>query len=37
MAYGVDVIMKNYEILINFLNTRERLKRIVLNVDDELP
>ena len=37
MAYGVDVIMKNYEISINFLNTRERLKRIVLNVDDELP
>ena len=37
MTYGVDVINENYEILINFVNTGERLNRKLLIVNDELP
>ena len=37
MAHGVDVINENYEISINFVNTRERLNRKLLIVDDEVP
>ena len=37
MAHGVDVINKNYEILINFVNTRDKLNKKLLIVNDELP
>ena len=35
MALGVDVINENYEILINFVNTRAKLDRNLLIVDNE--
>ena len=35
MALGIDVINENSDISINFMNTREKLNRNSLIVDDE--
>ena len=37
MIHGVGVISENYEILLNFVNTKERLNRNLLVVNNELP
>ena len=36
MAHRVDMINENYETTVNFVNTRERIGRNLLIIDDEL-